>query len=48
MPKKSIDNIFKVSKKEIDLETRFNIVISLLKEVLEVGVFIICIILLLL
>lgn len=44
--KKSIDNIFKVSKKEIDLETRFNIVISLLKEVLEVGVFIICIILL--
>lgn len=42
--KKSIDNIFKVSKKEIDLETRFNIVISLLKEVLEVGVFIICII----
>lgn len=44
--KKSIDDIFKVSKKEIDLETRFNIVISLLKEVLEVGVFIICIILL--
>lgn len=44
--KKSIDGIFKVSKKEIDLETRFNIVISLLKEVLEVGVFIICIILL--
>lgn len=44
--KKSIDNIFKVSKKEIDLETRFNIVVSLLKEVLEVGVFIICIILL--
>ena len=44
--KKSIDNIFKVSKKEIDFETRFNIVISLLKEVLEVGVFIICIILL--
>lgn len=44
--KKSIDSIFKVSKKEIDLETRFNIVISLLKEVLEVGVFIICIILL--
>lgn len=44
--KKSIDNIFKVSEKEIDLETRFNIVISLLKEVLEVGVFIICIILL--
>lgn len=44
--KKSIDEIFKVSKKEIDLETRFNIVISLLKEVLEVGVFIICIILL--
>lgn len=43
--KKSIDDIFKVSKKEIDLETRFNIVISLLKEVLEVGVFIICIIL---
>lgn len=44
--KKSIDDIFKVSKKEIDLETRFNIVISLLKEILEVGVFIICIILL--
>ena len=44
--KKSIDDIFKVSKKEIDLETRFNIIISLLKEVLEVGVFIICIILL--
>ena len=44
--KKSIGDIFKISKKEIDLETRFNIVISLLKEVLEVGVFIICIILL--
>lgn len=44
--KKSIDDIFKVSKKEINLETRFNIIISLLKEILEVGVFIICIILL--
>ena len=44
--KKSIGDIFKISKKEINLETRFNIVISLLKEVLEVGVFIICIILL--
>ena len=37
MPKKSIDNIFKVSKKEIDLETRFNIVISLLKRSIRSG-----------
>lgn len=44
--KKSIDNIFKVSKKEIDLETRFNIIVSFLKTTLEVGTFIVCIILL--
>lgn len=44
--KKSIGDIFKISKKEINLETRFNIIVSFLKTTLEVGTFIICIILL--
>lgn len=44
--KKSIGDIFKISKKEINLETRFNIIVSFLKTTLEVGTFIVCIILL--
>ncbi len=42
----AISDIFSISKKEINIQTRFNIITSLLKETLEVGVFIICIILL--
>lgn len=44
--KKSIGDIFKISKKEINLETRFNIIVSFLKTTLEVGTFIVCIVLL--
>ena len=44
--KKNVDDIFKISKKEINLETRFDIIVSFLKTTLEVGTFIVCIILL--
>lgn len=44
--KKNVDDIFKISKKEINLETRFGIIVGFLKTTLEVGTFIVCIILL--
>lgn len=44
--KKNVDDIFKISKKEINLETRFDIIVSFLKTTLEVGTFIVCIVLL--
>ena len=44
--KKNVDDIFKISKKEINLETRFSIIVGFLKTTLEVGTFIVCIVLL--
>lgn len=44
--KRNIEDIFKLSKKEINLQTRFNIIVDFLKTTLEVGTFIICIVLL--
>ncbi len=44
--KKNVDDIFKISKKEINLETRFDIIVSFLKTTLEVGTFMVCIVLL--
>ena len=44
--KRNIEDIFKLSKKEINLQTRFNIIVDFLKTTLEVGTFIVCIVLL--
>ena len=44
--KKNIEDIFKLSKKEINLQTRFNITVDFLKTTLEVGTILVCIVLL--
>ncbi len=44
--KEIIKDIFATSKKEIDINNRFNIITRLLRSMLEVGTFIICVILL--
>lgn len=44
--RKAVSEIFSVSKKEINVQTRFNIIVGFLKNVLEVGTFIVCVILL--
>ena len=41
-----IKNIYKKAEKEIDIQKEFNIIIRLIKSILEVGTFIICVILL--
>lgn len=44
--KRNIEDLFKLSKKEINLQTRFGIIVDFLKTTLEVGTFIVCIVLL--
>ena len=44
--KNIIKDVYAASKKEIDIERRFNIITGILKSLLEVGTFIICVILL--
>lgn len=44
--KRNVEDLFKLSKKEINLQTRFGIIVDFLKTTLEVGTFIVCIVLL--
>ena len=44
--RRNIEDLFKLSKKEINLQTRFGIIVDFLKTTLEVGTFIVCIVLL--